>query len=958
MVKLRGYPALLIFCSVAFLIVASSKVGAEKDTPLSEYQTANLIMGSAQASAEANKYHSALKKYAEAMDRLTRIKEQYPTSDVAILVNLKLEECQRSVAVLNERVREAELMERFEGEKASLAADAEKYKKQIELLKGTLENEKKLNEVMRQETSGQIYVLNQRIEELKKLNTGLETKSSQDEQKIIGLVSQAEDIKAESSRELARANAGAEKDIARIRALAEEEITSVRAQAGEQINSREKEFQFALEKESQASALKIGSLTEQNNELRQELAAVRQSSGEALKAQSAKLTAAFNDESGSLKISFEKEKAYFVNELENKKAALEEERLARIRKIEELTTQMKELQDTYKEQIVLIKARAEGEKRSALEALDAEKADLVSSLGKERAALKEALKKEKASAKSAFESEKASLISVFDEERSSLKSALESEKASMKSALESEKASMRFAFSKEKSSLEENIGQLAAENRAYADKTEFMKSQMRALAEDQGKRSKILNAEMQAVKRRNLDLEKGKALDRQKIAALTAAVEDEKARAKDALESKSREFQFALEKEKQASGLKIESLNAKIDHLESSVKNSVKEMARISQAAKEGLSEERKKTASAFSEKMRSLEDGYIEERNSLVLELERLKDTLSTERKAQEAKIKSYADQMKDLADRYKTEMGQVESSAGEAIKRQRQDLVKERKRAGAMEEQLAALRLKLNELEEEKGIYVSQLQEANAFTEDLNAQFNGLSRQSSQLSERAIDDGQEIASLRARVEDLRMRNAELEDSSRGLAQTLEAERERYADNSAKEKALMSKQLGRSKAQLKIARDSLNTYLRKTSASGAEAGSYGSGSNSADYADYEEYQYEAAQAHPAPEAAPALDIETAALDSSPLPKGSFSSVGTISNIFTMDDVGRVYVELSPENIGIVTVGRKLYIVDGDEAVVELMVIDKFLSLNSAVAEFALKNRTLVKEKGVVSILN
>ncbi|MFH1996105.1 MAG: hypothetical protein ABIJ27_03795 [Candidatus Omnitrophota bacterium] len=1092
-----------------------SRVSAQRDTPLTDYQAASLIMDSAQASAETDNYRIALTKYQEATQKLLKIKEQYPTSDVSILINLKLEECQRYIDNLQERVRETETAKKFERERAALQQEVERLQAAAARFQAELDESRGANKGIQDESSQKILALNQKLSEIERVKNGLEESLTIATQKVKSLTFQLDGFK------VARDTA-----IADIKAGMAEEMTAAEAIAAADLARNKKEFQFTLEREKKANELKIAALNTTIETLKGNVDDSRINADEALKATTEQLAKLFKNEREALERSFAEEKSVLLRKLDQAETALENERKIHSDRIGSLNSQMEDIKVSYgqrieqidlkaKEDLATAKRDAEAEVKmkidSASAASAAEKESLLRALEKEKTSaasyrqqvrhVEESAKEEIASLKRAIQeeadrkaeqlvtshaSEKEALLRSFEREKAIMTASLNDIKTTMESDrkayaqkidqlsaqmkelresyneklanvdekarrdvaavqqktledLEFEKAKLADAFAKEreslaasiekeriamrgeldekKASLGAKVKQLEEKNRVYAEQLKLSKNEITRSSEEYGKSAQKFQGEIntlvkekkqleadgkidaqkaqslavqiddmkmrhreelaQKEKERSFALEKEKQLNFLNIASLTAQIDTIKAGHREELAQKQKEYVSALEKEKQSNLLKAASLTTQIDELATRYKNDLagrekeytfalekerqgnslreaaimrelesvkarnredaKEAARVSQEARMAVKAEREKLAAAFNKEKDEMLDSFAKERDTLAGELEKTKAALEEKRKIHDARIQSFTEQMKDLTSRYKDEAARTESRAKNEIAAQRQSAKDAMRQAAALEDRLQKTILKLNELDEERTVYLAEIQDVSGENESLEAQVEEYINRNSQLQRANIDAEQTITALRTQADLLQNKASMLEQTRNELAKKYEIESERLTEHYANERTTMSKAFGRSKAQLKLARDNLENYLQKTGGPGAMM--RGPAARSSEEED------EQAGARPGRKTPGAL------------PEGSFSTVGSISSVLLMESAGRVYIELFPDNKRAIQSGDRVYAIQDERAIAELLVIDTFLALDSAVAEFVLEDQFVIQEKGIVAVL-
>ncbi|MFC1590467.1 hypothetical protein ACFL42_03140, partial [Candidatus Omnitrophota bacterium] len=411
-------------------------------------------------------------------------------------------------------------------------------------------------------------------------------------------------------------------------------------------------------------------------------------------------------------------------------------------------------------------------------------------------------------------------------------------------------------------------------------------------------------------------------------------------------------------------------------------------------AEKEALKKYFDRKSASFTEKISDLQreakkllaekEEYLSIVSGLQLEMQDIKretdvlrarnTNLENIREQEKAKTKLLTAQINEIEERSRSDYLRAREEAEAQFKGAELKLIdqlREREQALAhqyekkediLEARAASLQGRLGTLEGERKAYLDQVMAGKNTIDDLARQVEDYKSKNIMLAEKEEQYLQKVRSLQSQVGGFQMKMDENSTSAqRLLSDQLGAQRERLTGQFSREKASLVEELANSRTQLKLAKDNLDRYLTMVK-------KYESGVSSSPGADIDMEQDIEMDMDYGPdeilaemevsEAAPAKPRIVMTRSSASLSGRDFSTVGEISSVLLMDTVGRVYIEFYPDSINLVNIGSSLYVVDGGEAAAELQVIDKFASLNSAVAEFALEKRIKVKEKGAVSVLN
>ncbi|MFH1996104.1 MAG: hypothetical protein ABIJ27_03790 [Candidatus Omnitrophota bacterium] len=962
MKRLWGSDTKLIICFAAlFVFAAPSSFSAQKDNPLTEYQAVNLTIDSAESLASAQKYQEALQKYQEAMEKLRMIQGEYPGSEVSMMVALKLEKCQRRMDQIAALVRESEQDQKHLKERDALNATITRQKEQSAVLDKELReviavSEKEMNNIRREidaikdRSSEQISLLNGKIESAKIENIELKKKVNSEIERSKMLTDRIEQLKRASEEQLNSARLEAEEALRRERENAaamdaenkklgkerasfenekielkkkldgELERSSALTNQIEQLNSIRLEAEEALRRERENTA----NLDAENKRLEREKS-VLQTKLQAERERVVEDAAALQDEKA--RASLLEEEVHSVNMAYDKALRAEQEKIADFniekKSFERQNSILEKKIGSMRERFELMSAALQDEKGRIIA--------LKEEMGTMRMAAEESLRVEREKAVAMGNENK-----DIARERADLlvKLKTESERVlALETALKEEQ--QRAALLEEASKSARKSAEEAL--RAEREKLIAFEIANKSLASEKEAFEKQLNAE------------------RGRSTILESDIEDVRRKWKEDIDAGWIDHQTKLESEKSSLqkhfDQKSEMFDAKIDELQKEVQALLAEKATYVNEINrsQALVIDLRKEVDVLQAKENN--SGKVNNQNnekikSLIAQLDLLKDRARDDvARSKEDAEKRYKEREIKLLDSLRGK----ETSLLEQYKKKREILERS---VSEMKERVAAL-------EGERKAYLDQVMTGKNTIEQMAGKLEEYKDKAERAQERSSGSDRKISSLQDQISGLQMqlRNVESE-AKRRFAEQLEAEKKRLDEQYGQERAALAEELASSRTQLKLAKENLDGYLKvlKQYEKSSAIPDIDTGMDvDMDYG-YDEQPPEIREAGdsvlPLEMPVPGIQEETG------FPVGNFSTVGSVSSILLMDSIGRAYIELAPDNVDLVSVGGKLYIVKDGKAAVELRVIDKFLALNSAVAEFSLDNQSFIREKSIVSVLD
>ncbi|MFH1996355.1 MAG: hypothetical protein ABIJ27_05070, partial [Candidatus Omnitrophota bacterium] len=673
----------------------------------------------------------------------------------------------------------------------------------------------------------------------------------------------------------------------------------------------------------------------------------------------------FNNESALLKGSFENEKASLQGELEAVKGLLEKERQAHTKRLNAIDLQTKELKALYQAEVDKVRqedntklaaartAVQEEFNRKILRSQDTwadEKTKLLYGFEEEKAKLLgelDAVKKLLANETTAnpkrvemlsaqLKEQKAAAEREMAEVRLSAKAELEKKTAQIVIEYDEKTGSAEKRSSAKLATLEEQAGRLQAQNRAYIDQISLAKEELERTADESGKKIAALEDKIRELGKekemiaRMIDAEKEKATSLENKLAKSRSdwKEEDKVR--------TREFQGKIDAEKKVAEIhyqkKSEVLSEKITELQTEVERH--------QIHSDEVSAQLVNAKDKINGLNRTIKTSK-EEIESILLSNKQAQDTIDyltaqlDEVKAESAREVAKAQEMFDK------NLKEKDQELSEKTRDKEKLLIgKYAKKSESLDNKVSSLQIKIDELNAERKVYLGQLQEDKETIETLNKQIGEVWSQNAKLKESDLMNERRIALQISEIEKLKDQVTQTKgENLEQVAVQVEAERKRLSEQFRAEKSSLSQELAKTKALLRLSNDNLSDFAKKLS-------KYEHRTKVGVTGKIERPQAPAAEPHGVVDVPKGVNFS----------EGTFTAVGEISSVLFMENIGRVYVALSPGSASAVKEGSRLYIVENGSPRADLFVVATYPALNSAIAEFDMENKTLISEKMPVSL--
>ncbi|MFC1577200.1 hypothetical protein ACFL3N_02555, partial [Candidatus Omnitrophota bacterium] len=496
-------------------------------------------------------------------------------------------------------------------------------------------------------------------------------------------------------------------------------------------------------------------------------------------------------------------------------------------------------------------------------------------------------------------------------------------------------------YNEKRAALEEKAKRLDAQNKAYIEQISLAKEEIERSVADRRDEIESLRKELNDMGRQNAVLGKQIESERKKVAVAEDDLDKTKVRWRKGFEQQQMELQGKVDAEKKVAELHYEKKSAILEEKIADLQGALERQQIQSDELKARLAKA-KENEKQFIGQIKDLK----EEKRTAGLDGEKKQDTIDLLSARLTELKETYDERMKNVEGSFEKKLKEKELElADKAIEKEKALLDKYSGKSQSLEQKFAALQIKIDEQEAERKVYLGQLQEDRNKITGLNKQIEELYAQNIRVKESGINGERKIAGLISQGERLKDQLTDQHQRSiEKIAGAVDAERRRLTDQFRQEKSSISQELAKTKAKLKLARGDIDDYMKKLG----------------------KYERQATIVSMRAEAKrieeEAIGYIKADVPDAPLPKGmsvsdgDFTTIGEISSVLFMEDVGRVYVAVAPDNFGLIKEGSRLYVVEDGRPKADLFVVATYPSLNSVIAEFDLEKKSLINEKIPVAL--